>query len=490
MNYVKRDLGARKRIALGSFKVAPRQPPNWAISYRAVAPLAMMCDVLIIIALSMVGVAVYELETMGVVQDLEQFVGLAAIVAALFIALGKSRDIYELTELLNFKSQIWKISIIWGAVFLFLTAVAFAMKVGGSFSRGATLSFAVSGFVMLIVARAAWRVYLADGLAVRRFSGRKVVLITEQGTTIDTGLLESLTRHGLQLVHHFVLPDDVEEKQPRKDVIAQAITSVRGSNIEEVVVGANLDNWRELSDLLNELRVLPLPVNLVPVGAMSTLFKLSSHTIGDTVTIELQRGPLTLFERLVKRAFDIIFASAALLLLMPLFVMTAIAIKIDSRGPVIFRQRRCGFNGRQFQILKFRSMSVQEDGEMIVQARPNDYRVTRVGNWLRRTSIDELPQLFNVLQGTMSIVGPRPHAVAHDDQFDKLAGNYAYRQHVNPGLTGWAQVHGYRGELRSIADVERRVEYDLWYIDNWSLTLDFKIILMTLVEVLRGENAY
>jgi putative colanic acid biosynthesis UDP-glucose lipid carrier transferase len=135
-------------------------------------------------------------------------------------------------------------------------------------------------------------------------------------------------------------------------------------------------------------------------------------------------------------------------------------------------------------------MRVLEDGDTIIQAKFNDNRVTRVGNWLRRTSIDELPQLFNVLQGNMSIVGPRPHAVAHDGQFDKLVGNYAYRHHVNPGLTGWAQVNGYRGELRTVGDIEQRVKFDLWYIDNWNLALDLKIIMMTLVEIVRGENAY
>ena len=170
--------------------------------------------------------------------------------------------------------------------------------------------------------------------------------------------------------------------------------------------------------------------------------------------------------------------------------MTALAIKLDSSGPVIFRQRRSGFNGRHFQILKFRTMRVLEDGETIVQARPNDSRVTRVGHWLRRTSIDELPQLFNVLRGQMSIVGPRPHALAHDDQFDKLIGNYAYRHHVKPGLTGWAQVNGYRGQTRTVADIEDRVRLDLWYIDNWTLKIDFKIIFMTVIEVMRGENAY
>ena len=135
-------------------------------------------------------------------------------------------------------------------------------------------------------------------------------------------------------------------------------------------------------------------------------------------------------------------------------------------------------------------MSVLEDGATIVPAQPNDSRVTRIGNWLRRTSIDELPQLLNVLQGTMSIVGPRPHAMAHDNEFEKLAADYAFRQHVKPGLTGWAQVNGHRGQIRTVEDIEERIKFDLWYIDNWNFALDFRIMLMTAIEVTRGENAY
>ena len=135
-------------------------------------------------------------------------------------------------------------------------------------------------------------------------------------------------------------------------------------------------------------------------------------------------------------------------------------------------------------------MTVQEDGDSVVAAKRNDSRVTRVGNWLRRTSIDELPQLLNVLQGAMSIVGPRPHALAHDNEFEKLLGKYAFRQHVKPGLTGWAQVHGYRGEMSTIADIEERVKYDLWYIDNGSFATDIRILFMTVTEVVDGKNAY
>jgi Undecaprenyl-phosphate glucose phosphotransferase len=492
MTYFKREFGIRirKSLVLGTPKALPRQSLKWTIPYRAVAPLAMACDALIIFSMSMLSGVAYHLETVRTLGNLQQFAGFAAVVAALFITLAKSRDLYTLPELLNLKSQIRRVAIKWVVILLFLTAVAFTMKLGESFSRGVTLSFAISGLVALILTRVGWRVFLADGLAVRRFSGRKFVLIAEKTSAVESGILEAFTRHGLQMAHHFVLPADQNDAQGRKKVIAQVISSVRGSNIEEVVVSADLDHWSELSGLLSQLRVLPLPINLVPVGSMSELFKLSSHTIGDTVTIELQHGPRTLMERVAKRAFDIAVAGTGLVVHLPLLLLTAVAIKLDSPGPIIFRQWRRGFNGRPFQILKFRTLSVLEDDENIVPVQPNDTRLTRVGSWLRRTSIDELPQLLNVLQGTMSIVGPRPHAMAHDNQFDKLVGNYAFRHHVKPGLTGWAQVNGHRGQMRTIADTEQRIKYDLWYIDNWNLAIDFKIIFMTMIEIIRGENAY
>jgi putative colanic acid biosynthesis UDP-glucose lipid carrier transferase len=490
MNYSKRNFDFRKSLALGSVSALPRRPVSFTISHRAVAPLAMLCDALIIFSMGVLTGVGYHLEVLGIVGIPAQFVGFAAVVAALFISWAKGRDLYKMSELLNLKAQIRWTAIMWAGVFIFLTAVAFTTKIGEIFSRGATLAFAVSGFSALIVMRVVWRIFLADGLAVRRFSGRKIVLIAEQASALDSGLLEALTRHGLQLAKHFVLPSNRKDIQLRTDVIAEAISSVRGSDIEEIVVAANLDHWPDLKNLLSELRVLPVPVNLVPVGALSELFKLSFHSIGDTVTIELQRGPRTRLEQFVLRVLDVIYAGTALVLLLPLLLITAVAVRLDSSGPVIFRQRRCGFNGRPFHILKFRTMHVQEDGNIIVQAEPNDKRVTRVGNWLRRTSIDELPQLINVLQGSMSMVGPRPHAMVHDDQFDRSVANYAYRHHVKPGITGWAQVNGFRGRTCTLADIEQRVKLDLWYIDNWNLALDFKIILMTAIEVVRGKNAY
>jgi putative colanic acid biosynthesis UDP-glucose lipid carrier transferase len=242
--------------------------------------------------------------------------------------------------------------------------------------------------------------------------------------------------------------------------------------------------------MIAELRVVPIPVSFIPVGPASEIFRRPSRELGNAICVEVQRGPLTSAEHAAKRYIDVVFAGMALIVLAPLLATVAVAIKLDSPGPILFRQQRCGFNGKRFQIRKFRTMSVLEDGSSIVQAQSVDARVTRIGRWLRRTSIDELPQLLNVLDGSMSLVGPRPHATVHDNEFDKVVRNYAFRHRVKPGLTGWAQVHGYRGATPTTASVERRVEYDLWYIDNWSLRLDFAILLQTPIEVLRGRNAY
>ena len=187
---------------------------------------------------------------------------------------------------------------------------------------------------------------------------------------------------------------------------------------------------------------------------------------------------------------DLVLTALALVIFLPVFVLTALAIKLDSRGPVIFRQNRKGFNGQQFVMYKFRTMKVQENGPVVVQAARDDPRVTAIGRLLRSASVDELPQLLNVLKGDMSLIGPRPHALAHDDYFEKVVGDYAFRHHVKPGITGWAQCNGARGATPSVEHIAERVKLDLWYINNWSLWLDIQILIKTIAEVLRKRNAY
>jgi putative colanic acid biosysnthesis UDP-glucose lipid carrier transferase len=272
--------------------------------------------------------------------------------------------------------------------------------------------------------------------------------------------------------------------------MAHVNSFVRGSDIQDIYpIGkpASLDGVHQV---VERLRVVALPVTLIPNPETAELIRQPWHQIGHSIAIKLQRPPHRTCERLFKRAFDVFVASCGLLMLLPLLSLVAAAIKIDSPGPVLFRQTRRGFKGKKFKIFKFRSMSVLDDGETIKQATVGDRRVTRVGRYIRKTSIDEIPQLLNVLRGEMSIIGPRPHAVAHDSYYLKKIEQYAFRQHVKPGITGWAQVHGYRGETRTLDQMRRRVEYDLWYINNWSAWLDLLIILRTIAEVVRGENAY
>lgn len=210
------------------------------------------------------------------------------------------------------------------------------------------------------------------------------------------------------------------------------------------------------------------------------MLRKQESTFDPYLSVEVSSEPLSRFDRSAKRAFDVVVALFALFALSPLLLVTALLIKIDSPGPIIFRQTRWGFDDLEFKIWKFRTMTVMEDGAKIVQARRNDARVTRLGRVLRRTSLDELPQLFNVLRGEMSIVGPRPHAVAHDIEYGALISEYALRRHVKPGLTGLAQVMGLRGEIKTPVELELRVQKDLWYISNWSFLLDMKIALQTI----------
>jgi exopolysaccharide biosynthesis polyprenyl glycosylphosphotransferase len=205
--------------------------------------------------------------------------------------------------------------------------------------------------------------------------------------------------------------------------------------------------------------------------------------------VRAQRSGLNKVENAAKRILDLSVTAIAFAVLWPIFLLAAIAIKLDSDGPVIFQQRRNGLNGREFIVYKFRTMSVLEDGPDIIQAGRGDRRVTRVGKFLRRSSIDELPQLLNVLKGDMSLVGPRPHAVAHNIMYRALVPGYECRFFVKPGVTGWAQVNGLRGETATIHEMVKRVRADLWYIDNWSFGLDLAILVRTCFEILR-EEAY
>jgi Undecaprenyl-phosphate glucose phosphotransferase len=461
---------------------------RWPLSYRSIEVLAIFVDALIIVSAGVLADAAYRVTTTALSTEITIYGGAAAVVAALLTCLLKERGFYKPTALLNWTAQIRAVTITWIGVFMFLAGCVFALKIGSTFSRVTIISFATIGLCGLIAQRMLWRTVLEKGFASGSLSGRTIVLISENQPALS--LRQTLLRHGFRVQRHLVLSADRSHPSYWDDVISEAISYARNSNVDEVFIATELQNWANFREMTERLRLLPLPVNLVVVGPTSELLKRPLSAIGSATVIELQRAPRNSFELLVKRTIDIVLAGTTLIVLTPLLAVVAIAIKLDSPGPIIFRQTRHGFNGKPFQILKFRTMTVVEDGESIKQAVRFDKRVTRVGLWLRRTSIDELPQLINVLKGEMSLVGPRPHAAAHDNHFDKVIADYAFRQRMKPGITGCAQVNGSRGETPTVEAMQRRVELDIWYIDNWSFHLDLVIMFRTMIEILRGRNAY
>jgi putative colanic acid biosysnthesis UDP-glucose lipid carrier transferase len=492
MNFVKHPIGVdlSDGVSVPALDGQSHRGRKWPIRYDSVEPLAIVTDLATIVLASVFACLSYHLfQESGAPLDVGKALGSAILVSALFISLMKIRGMYRPAELLVLRNQVRAICLTWMSVFLLLAGTVFALKIGAEISRVTSMLFAMFGLIALIVHRRVLRNLLAIGLAGRRFSGRNIVLITDHSKEGDTSLTQMLTGLGFCVKRNFSIPPPSAESRHRDKVVANVIEYIRGSDVEEVVVGADPNRWSEVRSLVAELRVLPFPVNFIPLGTASEIFRRPARELGNAICVELQRGPLTSFEHAAKRCIDVLFAGVALTALLPMLAIVAVAIKLDSPGPILFRQKRCGFNGRCFQIYKFRTMSVLEDGPSIIQVQFADKRVTRLGGLLRKTSIDELPQLFNVLEGSMSLVGPRPHAVAHDNQFDKMVRNYAFRRRVKPGLTGWAQVNGCRGPTPTAASIERRVEYDLWYIDNWSLTLDFTILLQTPIEILLGRNA-
>ena len=270
--------------------------------------------------------------------------------------------------------------------------------------------------------------------------------------------------------------------------VERAISAARALQATEFALFLRWTQDRTLAEIVSVLRASPISARLYSDRRIREILRMKPNRQLDRhFSVEVQSQPLDLFERAIKRAFDIIVAASAIVCLAPLFAVVAVLIKSEGKGPVFFKQTRRGFNNRQFRIWKFRTMTAMEDGRDVVQARRNDRRVTAVGRVLRRTSVDELPQLFNVLVGDMSIVGPRPHPVVLDEEFGAIIRDYAFRRHVKPGLTGAAQVKGLRGQTETVSQMEARVRADLWYVNNWTLWLDLKIVFQTFGALIAHE---
>ncbi len=262
------------------------------------------------------------------------------------------------------------------------------------------------------------------------------------------------------------------------------------NSIKEVYITLPMSSQPRIVRLLSELQDTTASLYLVPDVFGVSVIRGRLEDIGGVPVVGLLETPFTGANRLLKRVSDIVLSAIILVLISPILCAVAIAVKMSSPGPAIFKQRRNGLDGREIVVYKFRSMRTQDNGPVVKQAQRNDPRVTKIGAFLRKTSLDELPQFINVLQGRMSIVGPRPHAVAHNQQYRGMITAYMVRHKVKPGITGWAQVNGHRGETDTIDKMQARVEFDLEYLRNWSLALDLQIIVRTIKVVLIDRNAY
>ena len=456
------------------------------ITYGAIASTALGVDLALILGSATIAEGVYHRIPDEFGGEFSHTIAAAIFVAILFVAAMRVQRLYSPTRLMVWDDQARSVLAAWCGAFLILASGVFSWGVSHDLSRGDVLVFWAVGVVALLAHRAAWIFVLPRALESGALRGRTIVSLTCEDS-VPPQFTDNLTRHGYHAVTHFHLPEGGPQAE---QVIESVISLCRTSHIEEVMLFVDPERMSNVRWVARRLRVLPLPITLVPFGTLAQLFQRARSDIGDTVAIELQRAALSPTEQAIKRGVDIVLSMVGLIILSPILLATAMAIRLDSSGPALFRQTRHGFNGRPFRIYKFRTMTVMENGDVVEQAKKSDKRVTRVGRWLRRYSVDELPQLLNVFLGDMSLVGPRPHASAHERHFTSVIEKYAFRHHVKSGVTGWAQVHGARGETDTLDKMQRRVELDIWYINNWSIWLDFTVMIRTVLVVFTSDNAH
>jgi Undecaprenyl-phosphate glucose phosphotransferase len=377
---------------------------------------------------------------------------------------------------------------------LFLSGL-FLFKGAEGYSRAIffiqLFSVAIAVFSLRAVIHAQARAAISSGL----IEARRAVLFGEVEKCAE--FARRLRATGVQTIRCFQLPgyrngnSAQRHRTHEMERTSGAISSIcRPLLPDDIVILTRASELPAISILIRRLSDLPASIHVVLTDTMDFLAGAQIVEYGNTTTLQAMRQPLSAVEKLIKRAFDVSVSLAGLIVFLPLFLLVAIAIKLDSKGPVLFRQTRHGFNNIPIKVFKFRTMITLEDGQAFRQAVANDARVTRIGRVLRRTNIDELPQLLNVLSGDMSIVGPRPHPTALNEMFQHQIWPFERRHNVKPGITGWAQVNGCRGETDTVEKMQRRVQYDLHYIDNWSLLFDVQILLLTIFSKAAYRNAY
>ncbi|MBY0530773.1 MAG: undecaprenyl-phosphate glucose phosphotransferase [Xanthobacteraceae bacterium] len=433
-----------------------------------------------------------------------RFYALAALaLAAVFVGSSAFARDYSLKRLLSRREQLRSIFWHWSISCSLLVFCLFMVQATDFYSRGTILVQYAAGLAAVLSSRFLVIAFVTRGLQSGQLSGNNVIVIGEaplihqtirklrgdgRGTRI-TGIF-SLEAPPLLSTLEPLLRNPARVAEETAQVLHDVDTLARRVTIDDIVICLPWSENERIHAFVEGLAAIPVATHLAPDHNWNWTRHPVLARVGTMHTIRLARAPLTLKDRALKRVFDIATASAMLVLAAPFLLLIAALIKLDSAGPVLFRQRRHGFNQSEFRVFKFRTMTTLDDGRVVKQATRNDSRITRVGRYLRGLNLDELPQLLNVLLGQMSLVGPRPHALTHNDHYEEQIRLYARRHNVKPGITGWAQVNGLRGETRTVRDMQRRVEHDFHYIDNWSLFFDVKILLLTVLSPKTYRNAY
>ena len=427
-------------------------------------------------------------------HDRYSFVALLAV--ALLLVLGGRFGLYRSWRVSHLFDEIMQLWIAWLGTVLGILMLVFALKTTSEYSRLVTGTwFLVTPFVLT-----AWRFIYRNILYEMRRRGRNtravaIVGANHLGAQLAT-TFQQASWMGLRLVGIYDdrVPDvERVEMSLLENVVGgldKVVEDAESGQIDIVYITFPLKAEERVSELIMRLSNSTASVYFVPDFHGFEILHGRWSVLGDVPVISIFESPHKGIEGWIKKSEDIVVASFALIVMALPMLMIAMLVKLGSHGPAIFIQRRYGIDGREIDVYKFRTMRFEDGLDELVQATRDDPRVTRLGRFLRRTSMDELPQLFNVLKGEMSIVGPRPHAVAHNEQYRTLIKQYMLRHKVKPGMTGWAQVNGWRGETDTLEKMEQRVLYDLEYIRNWSLGLDLKIMLLTVFRGLWHRNAY
>jgi Undecaprenyl-phosphate glucose phosphotransferase len=469
----------------------------WTALIRNMLPtLVLLGDVAVIVSLSCITGIGYHVVVYSEIGDILAFLNVGAFAATIFVVPNMLLQEYRLSSFLSLKPHFVRAWRLWNITCLCLLVLAFLAKTTVVYSRGWFVLYYVSTLATLFLVR-----YLLVQIALN--ASRSGLMAAQRTFLVGTGqqIGAFVERYeawqiGISIVGcRFLtpLPADAPAATRRQTLDRDLAEAVEGARYLEPDAVLLLLPWSD-TPLINRCAemflALPAEIHLGPEQILHRFESAQLSRRGPMSSLQLTRLPLSRFELLQKRLFDLLFAGLALTLLTPLLLAVMLLIKIDSAGPIFFLQRRYGFNQREFRIVKFRTMTTLDDGGEIRQAARGDPRITRVGRWLRRWNIDEIPQLFNVLMGDMSLVGPRPHALAHNRDYERRISLYARRHNVKPGITGWAQIHGFRGRTDTDDKMRQRVEHDLYYIDNWSIWLDLRILVQTVLSPAAYRNAH